>query len=141
MINILFLCVANSARSQIAEGIGNQLLTGIANVSSAGSHPGRVHPIAIKVLKEINIDISHHYSKSVDSIDKNKIDLVITLCAEEVCPVFPGNVKRLHWPLPDPGGSNSAEEQLILFRKIRDVLKNKIETLKDEISSWNKSNI
>jgi arsenate reductase len=79
MINILFLCVANSARSQMAEGISQKLLGDIAYVSSAGSHPSKVNPLAIEVLKEIGIDISHQKAKSVNSIDKERIDVVITL--------------------------------------------------------------
>lgn len=137
MINILFLCVANSARSQMAEGIGRVLLADIAHTKSAGSQPSQVNPLAIEVLKEIGIDISHHKSKSIDSIDKEKIDIVITLCAEEVCPIFLGNVKRLHWPLPDPSNSKySSDEQLKLFREVRDDLKNKIQALRDEAKLW-----
>lgn len=139
MINILFLCVANSARSQMAEGIGRELLTGIAHVSSAGSMPSKVNPMAIEVLKEINIDISHQRSKSVDSINKENIDMVITLCAEEICPLFPGNIKRLHWPMLDPVDPNySPEEQLNSFRKIRDDLINKIKALDNELKLWKK---
>ncbi|MHB1948859.1 MAG: arsenate reductase ArsC [Gammaproteobacteria bacterium] len=137
MINILFICVANSARSQMAEGIGRELLANIAHVSSAGSQPSKVNPIAIEVLKEIGIDISDQKSKSVDSIDKEKIDVVITLCAEEVCPLFSGNVKRIHWPFPDPSNPKYiSDEQLKLFRKVRDDLKNKIQDLRDEVKSW-----
>ncbi|WP_267896360.1 arsenate reductase ArsC [Aquicella lusitana] len=131
------MCVANSARSQMAEGIGKKNLAGIADVCSAGSQPSKVNPLAIQVLKEIGIDISHQKSKSLDSIDKNTIDLVITLCAEEICPIFPGNVKRLHWPLPDPSNPKySSDEQLKLFRKVRDDLKNRIQNLRDEMKSW-----
>lgn len=139
MINILFLCVANSSRSQIAEGLGRKLLADIAQVSSAGSQPTKVNPMAIEVLKEIGIDISHQKSKSVDSLDKENIDMVITLCAEEVCPLFSGNVKRLHWPLPDPANRKyNSDEQLKAFRKVRDELKNKIQALHKEIKSWKK---
>lgn len=139
MINILFLCIANSARSQMAEGLGRELLRGIAHVSSAGSQPSKVNPMAVEVLKEIGIDISHQKSKSVDSINKEKIDVVITLCAEEICPLFPGNVKRIHWPFPDPASSKySPDEQLILFRKVRDDLKSKIQGLREEIKLWKK---
>lgn len=139
MLNILFLCVANSARSQMAEGIGHELLADIAHVSSAGSQPSTVNPLAIEVLKEIDIDISHQKSKSVDSINKEKIDIVITLCAEEICPLFPGNVKRIHWPFPDPASPKySPDEQLILFRKVRDDLKSKIQGLREEIKLWKK---
>ena len=139
MINILFLCVANSSRSQMAEGLGRELLTDIAHVSSAGSQPSKINPLAIEVLKEIGIDISHQKSKSVDSIDKEKIDMVITLCAEEICPLFSGNVKLLHWPLPDPANPKySSNEQLELFRYVRDDLKKKIQVLHEEMKSWKK---
>lgn len=137
MLTILFLCVANSARSQMAEGIGRELLAGIAHVSSAGSQPSKVNLLAIEALKEIGIDISNQKSKSVDSIDKNKIDIVITLCAEEVCPLFSGNVKRIHWPFPDPAKPKySSDEQLKLFRNVRDELKIKIQGLRDEMQLW-----
>lgn len=139
MRNILFLCVANSARSQMAEGIGRELLKDIAQVSSAGSQPSQVNSMSIAVLKEIGIDISHHKSKSVDSINKDKIDVVITLCDEEVCPLFLGKAKRLHWPLPDPANKKyNPNQQLKLFREVRDELKNKIQTLKTEMQSWEK---
>lgn len=137
MINILFLCVANSARSQMAEGIGQVLLADIAHINSAGSQPSNVNPMAIEVLKDIGIDISHQKSKSIDSIDKEQIDIVITLCVEEVCPIFLGNVKRIHWPLPDPSNPKlSSDEQLKLFREVRDNLKNKIQALRDETKLW-----
>lgn len=137
MLNILFLCVANSARSQMAEGVGRELLMDIANVSSAGSQPSKVNSFAIEVLKEIGIDISHQKSKSVSSIDKNKMDIVITLCAEEVCPLFSGNVKRIHWPFPDPANPKyNSDEQLKLFRKVRDELKIKIQDLRKEVQLW-----
>lgn len=139
MVNILFLCVANSARSQMAEGIAQKLLGDIAYVSSAGSHPSKVNPLAIEVLKEMGIDISHQKSKSVNSIDKKRIDVVITLCAEEICPIFPGNVKRIHWPFSDPSNPEySSDEQLKLFRNVRDDLKDKIQGLRNEVKSWKK---
>ena len=100
--HILFLCVANSARSQMAEGIARSLAPQGVKVSSAGSSPASVHPKAIQVLKEIGIDISGHRSKGLDSIDAGSVDAVITLCAEEICPVFLGKAVRVHWGLPDP---------------------------------------
>ncbi len=139
MINILFLCVANSSRSQMAEGIGKELLADLAYVSSAGSQPSKINPMAIKVLKEIGIDISNKKSKSIDLIDKERVDVVITLCAEEVCPTFSRKVNRIHWPFPDPANPKySSEEQLKLFRKVRDDLKNKILDFKEELKSWEK---
>lgn len=135
-MRILFLCVANSARSQIAEGLGRDLLKGIVDVCSAGSQPSKVNPIAIQVLQEIGVDISHQKSKSIEVIDKNTINLVITLCAEEICPLFSGNVQRLHWPLPDPvvmGRHTDQSKQIALFREIRDDLKRRIILLKTDI--------
>ncbi|HWQ09821.1 MAG TPA: rhodanese-like domain-containing protein, partial [Holophaga sp.] len=99
--SILFLCVANSARSQIAEGLAKKLFPGLL-VLSAGSHPGKVNPYAIEVLGEVGVNARYYFSKDVKDIDAKAVGVVITLCAEEVCPVFSGNVDRLHWPLPDP---------------------------------------
>src|SRR5512144_2162683 len=98
-MTILFLCVANSARSQMAEGLARHLFGDRVQVRSAGSAAWRVSPYAVRVLEEIGIDISRQWSKSTDEIDLDAIDLVITLCADEVCPVFPRPVERLHWPL------------------------------------------
>ena len=121
--HILFLCVANSARSQIAEGIARSLAPPGVKVSSAGSVPAPVRPPAIRVLEEIGIDISGHRSKGMDSIDAGSVDAVITLCAEEVCPVFPGKPVRIHWGLPDPAGVTGTEEaRLNAFRSVRDEL-------------------
>lgn len=126
--NILFLCVANSARSQMAEGLARAMLPTDYTVQSAGSAPSHLNPYAIKVMAEEGIDISGHTSKSVDDIDKPRIELVITLCAEEVCPVFPGKVKRLHWPLPDPASKEPLAEEIMLdrFRTARNALRTKI---------------
>ncbi len=121
--HILFLCVANSARSQMAEGIARSLAPIGVRVSSAGSSPASVHPQAIRALKEIGIDISGHRSKGLDSIDAGSVDAVITLCAEEICPAFPGKARRLHWVLPDPAAATGTEEsRLNAFRAVRDEL-------------------
>lgn len=126
-MNILFLCVANSARSQMAEGLARQLFGDGAQVRSAGSAPGGVNPLAIRALKEIGIDISGHRSKSVDDIDTRAVDVVITLCAEEVCPVFPGRVERLHWPLPDPAAAVGDDDtRLGRFREVRDEIRRRL---------------
>jgi arsenate reductase len=114
----------------MAEGIARHLLGKKHQIFSAGSDPSHLNPLAIKVLKEINIDISHHRSKSVKEIDLNSIDLVITLCTEEICPIVPGKVQRLHWPFYDPAGKGkSNEEQVEAFREIRDLIFHKIEKL------------
>jgi arsenate reductase (thioredoxin) len=125
--HVLFLCVANSARSQMAEGIARALAPAGVTVSSAGSRPSRVNPLAIRALDEIGIDIRSHGSKSVDDVSPDGVDAVITLCAEEVCPVFLGKAHRVHWGLPDPAGAGSTEEeQLQAFRDVRDELRRRL---------------
>jgi arsenate reductase len=127
---ILFLCVANSARSQMAEGIARSLAPAHIWIGSAGSRPTRVRHEAVAVLGEIGIDISGHRSKSVSEIPPDGIDTVITLCAEEECPIFVGRVTRLHWGLPDPGAiQGSEEERLSAFRRTRDELCRRIGAL------------
>ena len=124
---VLFLCVANSARSQLAEGLARHLAADRLRVQSAGSAPTRVRPLAVRVMAEIGIDISHHRSKLVAEIDPSTVDTVITLCAEEVCPVFLGRSRRLHWPLPDPAGRDESEAAgLARFRDVRDELRRRI---------------
>ena len=125
--HILFLCVANSARSQMAEAIARSLAPDSTRISSAGSRPSRVNPFAITALRELGIDIGDHRSKSVDEIDPTGVDAVITLCAEEVCPVFLGKARRFHWPVPDPAGVGANdEEQLEAFRRVRDDLRRRL---------------
>lgn len=130
--SVLFLCVANSARSQMAEGLARDLFGDRVAVQSAGSQPSRVNPYAIAAMAELDIDLSTHSSKSVDTIDPKGVDLVITLCAEEVCPVFLGGAERLHWPLPDPDRKHedlSDAERLKHFRVTRDAIRGRLETL------------
>lgn len=129
MTRILFLCVANSARSQMAEGLARALLGTAADVCSAGSRPTAVNPHAVAVLAEIGIDISAHGSKSVDAIDLSAVDLVITLCAEEVCPILPQGTRRLHWPIPDPATTDpsmSDDEVRDRFRASRDWIRTRL---------------
>jgi arsenate reductase len=127
---ILFLCVANSARSQMAEGIARSLAPAHVRIWSAGSHPTRVRPEAVAVLREIGIDISEYRSKSVSEIPLDGIDAVITLCAEEECPIFASKARRLHWGLPDPGAfQGSEEDRLSVFRRTRDELRRRIAAL------------
>lgn len=126
---VLFLCVANSARSQMAEGLARALLGDRVEVQSAGSRPSKVNPYAIESMAEIGIDISGHQSKSVEEIDPAGLDAVITLCAEEVCPVLPGRVRRIHWPIPDPASSDpaiGADELRRRFRAARDQIRERI---------------
>jgi arsenate reductase len=128
--HFLFLCVANSARSQMAEGIGRALAPAGVKVSSAGSKPSKVNPFAIRALDEIGIDLRGHHSKSVDSISPDGVDAVITFCAEEVCPVFLGKATRVHWGMPDPAGAGRTdEEQLQAFRNVRDEIRRRFEVL------------
>lgn len=125
--HLLFLCVANSARSQMAEGIARSLAPPGVEISSAGSSPSRVNPLAIRALDELGVDLRGHRSKHVDSIPPAGVDAVITLCAEEVCPVFLGRAKRLHWALPDPAGAGGTdEERLQAFREVRDELRRRL---------------
>jgi arsenate reductase len=119
-LRLLFLCVANSARSQMAEGVARSLFGRASTVQSAGSQPSRVNPHAVTVMSEAGIDITGHRSKSTGEIDPTSVETVITLCAEEVCPLWFGQFERLHWPLPDPAG---AGESLVRFRATRDELR------------------
>jgi len=123
-MNILFLCVANSARSQIADGLAKAMLGSNHNIQSAGSIPsGKVHPGAIEALDNIGIDISHHKSKAIDDLEYKfieNLDFVITLCAEEVCPVIPSNAVSLHWLNEDPANDSFNEIQTkMAFEKTR----------------------
>jgi protein-tyrosine-phosphatase len=128
MKGILFLCVANSARSQMAEGIARSLVPPGIAVWSAGSSPTRVRSEAISVMREIGIDISGYRAKSVSEIPPAEVDTVITLCAEEVCPLFFGSAERHHWPLPDPAAAEGTEEErLAAFRETRDELRSRID--------------
>jgi arsenate reductase len=135
-MRILFLCVANSARSQMAEGLARQLLHP-SEVLSAGSRPSRVNPYAIEALREVGIDITGHRSKSVSEIDPASVDLVVTLCAEEVCPVLPGRVRRLHWPIDDPASEDPAlapEQLLGRFRTAREAIRARLMALAGELT-------
>jgi len=128
MKGILFLCVANSARSQIAEGVARSMAPAGTTVWSAGSRPTRVRPEAIAVLREIGLDISSHRSKAVAEIPASEVDTVITLCGEEECPLFLGQATRLHWGLPDPAAvTGSEEERLDAFRQTRDEVRRRLE--------------
>ncbi len=130
--SILFLCVANSARSQMAEGLARKLLGDRIGVQSAGSQPSRVNPYAIEVMAEEGVDLGAHTSKSVETIDPQTVGMVITLCAEEVCPLFLGSVRRLHWPIQDPASDDPSltrDDMLARFRTARDQIKRRLESL------------
>ena len=132
---VLILCTGNSARSQMAEGILRRDCGDAIEVESAGVKPGGVRPEAIQVMREIGIDISGHRSKSVDEFIGQKFDTVITVCdnAKETCPVFPGTTELVHRSFedPPPPGVGSAEEQLSIFRRVRDDIR---EWMKDFIA-------
>lgn len=130
--HILFLCVANSARSQMAEGLARSLFGDPVTVQSAGSSPSRVNPFAVQALSEVGIDSSSLRSKSVDDIEPGPVDLVITLCAEESCPVFLGEARRMSWSMPDPDRSReslSDEQRLAHFRQTRDAIAARLRVL------------
>jgi len=127
---ILFLCTGNSCRSQMAEGFAKKMLPKNMEVFSAGLEPKGVHPMAIKVMQEVGIDISKQKSKNISEIPIDKIDSVVTLCgdAAERCPIFPGKVKRIHWELEDPAKEQGSEEEITqAFRKVRDKIKSYME--------------
>ena len=135
-MNILFMCVANSARSQMAEGLARKMLGDSVKIESAGSEPSKVNPFAIKAMHEIGIDLSRHYSKSYEELTPGFIvglSYVITLCAEEVCPQMGSRAKKLHWPLPDPANKGGTDaEQLQRFREIRDAIASRIKDFAKE---------
>ena len=122
---VLILCTGNSCRSQMAEGVLRYYRGNDFEVFSAGTKPSSVNSTAIKVMKEIGIDISGHRSKHVDEFKGQKMDYVITVCddAKESCPIFPGAGKVMHWPFPDPPhGQGENETVLEEFRKVRDMI-------------------
>jgi arsenate reductase (thioredoxin) len=122
--HILFLCVANSARSQMAEGIARALAPAGVTISSAGSEPGVLNPLAVRALAELGLDSAGQRSKGLDEVDADTVDAVITLCAEEVCPAWLGRAHRVHWGLPDPAAAAGGEEaRLDAFRQVRDELR------------------
>jgi|ERR1043166_695411 arsenate reductase len=128
---ILILCTGNSCRSQMAEGILRAAAGDIVAVCSAGSKPaGYVHPLAIQVMAEVGIDITGQTSKSLSEFLRQRIETVITICpeAEKGCPVFPGEVARLHWPFDDPAQAVGTEqEQMAVFRRVRDQMRTAFE--------------
>jgi arsenate reductase (thioredoxin) len=125
--SILILCTGNSCRSHLAEGILRQAAADLFEVHSAGSKPaGYVHPKAIEVMKEIGVDISGHTSKHMNEFLDKKIDTVITVCgnADQVCPMFPGQVNRYHWGFSDPAHAKGTDEEVLnVFRGVRDQIK------------------
>lgn len=129
---VLFLCTGNSARSQMAEGLINNLFSDRWETYSAGTAPaGYVHPLAVQAMAELEIDISAQRSKSVGAFRNADFDLVITLCddADRNCPVWLGKGKRVHFGFPDPAAATGSEvERLEVFRWVRDAIRQRIST-------------
>lgn len=128
------MCVANSARSQIAEGLARAMFP-TDEIESAGSRPAKLNPFAVTVMREIDIDISSHYSKAVSDLPPafvEGLDYIITLCAEEVCPLVEMRAKNLHWPLPDPASTEvlSTAEYLERFREARTAIQERLRLFK-----------
>lgn len=128
-IKVLFLCVGNSCRSQMAEGLLRHMGGEKFEAESAGTIPSPVHPRAVEVMAELGIDISDHRSKHVKEFTGQDFDFIISLCGENNCPTFVGRIgTSLQWPFLDPvGAAGSDNEVLEEFRKVRDAIKNKIE--------------
>jgi arsenate reductase len=127
MPTVLILCTGNSCRSHLAEGILRAAAGNILKVESAGSNPaGYVHPLAMRVMSEIGIDIRGHRSKHLNEFLNRPIETVITVCgnADQACPMFPGQVNRHHWGFDDPAhATGSDEEKLVVFRRVRDEIR------------------
>lgn len=137
-LKIMFLCTANSCRSQMAEGLARHLGKGLIEPYSAGLFAHYVKPRAIQVMKEIDIDISEQKSEEIDNKLLSRMDVVITLCghAEATCPTTPIGIKRIHWPIEDPVGASGTEEEIMNeFRKARDEIKNRLEMFIEELLS------
>ena len=136
MKRVLVLCTGNSYRSQMAEGFFRQLSSGTWESHSAGSKPsGYVHPLAVAAMAEAGIDIGDGRSKSVNEFDGQEFDLVVTVCdhANEACPHFPGAITRAHWPFDDPAdAAGSDEEKMVMFRRVRDEIRDRIDNFINE---------
>lgn len=132
---VLILCTGNSCRSHLAEGVLRAAAGDFLNVVSAGSKPaGYVHPLAIRAMQEIGIDISSHRSKSWNEFLAAPVETVITVCgnADQACPIFPGQVNRHHWPFDDPAHATGADdEKLAVFRRVRDEIRAKFSAYAD----------
>ena len=126
---VLFLCTGNSCRSQMAEALLRHLAGDRFEVASAGTEPSRVNPLAIAAMREIGVDISRQRSKSVEEFLGQCFAYVITVCdnANARCPIFPGAVQRLHWPLEDPAAAvGNAAERMPVFRRVRDEIDQRV---------------
>ncbi len=127
---VLLLCVHNSARSQMAEGFARVMAPEGVQIWSAGTEPTRLHPLAVQVMKEVGIDISGQRAKSLDDVPWREADTVVTLCgeAQDVCPAVAGDVRRVHWPLPDPAAAPESVA-LEVFREVRSEIKWRVSSL------------
>ena len=134
-LKVLFLCTGNSCRSQIAEGWARHLHGETVEPYSAGTRPGRVDPRAIEVMREVGVDLAGHRSKHLDEVVDVGLDWVVTVCdhANESCPVFPGDVRRMHVGFDDPprlaSAANSDDEALGHYRRVRDEIREFVATL------------
>ena len=132
MLKILFLCTENACRSQMAEGLVNHNLAGQVKAYSAGVRPKTVNPRAVAAMQELGIDISRHFSKSVDDLPEKDFDLVITVCdqAQEQCPMFPGKTEVIHVGFPDPAKATGTEAEIMTeFRRVRDDMREQLVAL------------
>lgn len=124
---VLILCTGNSCRSHLAEGILRAAAGDLLDVQSAGSKPaGYVHPLAIRVMQEIGIDISAHHSKHMNNFLQQSVETVVTVCgnADQACPTYPGQLNRHHWGFDDPAHAVGTEEEILgVFRRVRDEIK------------------
>ncbi len=132
---ILFLCRQNAARSQIAEAIARQMFPPGVNIASAGSEPGKaVNPYAVRVMQEIGVDITAQRPKQVADVAIGDMDTIVTLCAEESCPLVPGGLARHHWPIEDPAAAQGSDEQIMAaFRKTREEIRARLEELLSKV--------
>jgi arsenate reductase len=127
---VLFLCVHNSARSQMAEGFARRLAPADVQIWSAGTEPRALNPAAVEAMKEVDIDIVGQRSKHLDDVPWREADTVVTLCgeAEGICPAVSGDVRRVHWPLPDPAAA-PASRRRAAFREVRDEIRWRVASL------------
>lgn len=133
--SVLILCTGNSCRSHLAEGILRAAAGDVLTVHSAGSKPaGYVHPLAVRVMQEIGIDLAAHSSKHMNEFLSAPVETVITVCgnADQACPVFPGQVNRHHWPFDDPAHATGTEAEILaVFRRVRDEIRRTFEAYAD----------
>jgi arsenate reductase (thioredoxin) len=133
---VMFLCTGNSCRSQMAEGFARELGKGVIEPYSAGLNPAGLNKRAVKVMKEIEIDISQYKSKPIDSELLKTMDIIITLCdnAAESCPLTPPQIKRIHWSLKDPAKAEGTEDEIMHeFRMARDEIGQKVKNIIEEL--------